>query len=220
MSGYSELERNATDYNIPIFFSETGCNDPEPRTFDDQTAIFGPDMEDTWSGAIIYEWIQETNNYGLISYGPTVAATVTNTNIMAGISRTGTPTPISPDFPNLSSQWATLSPTGVSANAYTPSLTPPACPAYTKGTWEVEPKAPLPVLGATGTKYSRIAAASATQSGSSRSSGSTPSSAASPTRSPSLAVAKRDLNSFLKEHHFIAWILTVVLSIAGVACLV
>jgi len=26
-------------------------------------------MADTWSGAIIYEWIQEMNQYGLISYG-------------------------------------------------------------------------------------------------------------------------------------------------------
>lgn len=27
-------------------------------------------MDGTWSGAIIYEWIQETNAYGLIQYGP------------------------------------------------------------------------------------------------------------------------------------------------------
>lgn len=33
-------------------------------------------MVDTWSGSIIYEWIQETNNYGLIQYGPAQAADV------------------------------------------------------------------------------------------------------------------------------------------------
>ena len=69
VSGYSMLEQNATDLNIPIFISETGCNKPLPRLFKDQAAIFGQKMSNTWSGAIIYEWIQEANKYGLISYG-------------------------------------------------------------------------------------------------------------------------------------------------------
>lgn len=33
-------------------------------------------MANTWSGAVIYEWIQEMNNYGLVSYGPQQAANV------------------------------------------------------------------------------------------------------------------------------------------------
>lgn len=68
-SGYAELQKNASNYNIPLFVSETGCNIPKPRTFDDQAAILGPDMADTWSGTIVYEWISEKNDYGLISYG-------------------------------------------------------------------------------------------------------------------------------------------------------
>lgn len=70
-SGYNMLEQNATDLNIPIFLSETGCNVARPRTFQDQTAIYG-EMADVWSGSIIYEWIEEANNYGLISYGEKV----------------------------------------------------------------------------------------------------------------------------------------------------
>lgn len=58
-SGYAALQKNASQYNIPIFFSETGCIKPAPRTFADQSAILGSDMSGTWSGAIIYEWIQE-----------------------------------------------------------------------------------------------------------------------------------------------------------------
>ncbi|KAF2093724.1 hypothetical protein NA57DRAFT_61427 [Rhizodiscina lignyota] len=148
VSGYDMLEKNVTDYNIPIFLSETGCNKPPPRTFDDQAAIFGQ-MADHWSGAIIYEWIQESNNYGLVSYGPFVDP-AKNTNAPPdGYTRSGTPTPISPDFDNLSKQWKTLTPSGVKASEYTPSLTAPACPGYTADAWEVNGDVKLPSLGQT-----------------------------------------------------------------------
>lgn len=75
------LQKNASEYNIPIFFSETGCQTVRPRTFGDQAAIFGSEMSETWSGSIIYEWIQEANDYGLISYGPSVAPTATGSDI-------------------------------------------------------------------------------------------------------------------------------------------
>lgn len=182
-SGYQFLQKNASDYDIPIFFSETGCNTPKPRTFDDQAAIFGDQMADTWSGAIIYEWIQEANDYGLISYGPTAAATATGSGVVDGYTRQGTPTPISPDFDNLSKQWATLSPSGVKESAYSPSLTPPACPSYTSGAWEVNGNAALPTLGqvfddavsssfASGGSGSASGQSSATGTGSSGGSGS------------------------------------------------
>lgn len=152
-SGYNILQKNATDYPIPIFFSETGCNTPSPRTFEDQAAIFSEHMSDTWSGSIIYEWIEETNDYGLISYGPSVdAATATASSIEDGFTRKGTPTPVSPDFNNLKSQWATLHPTGVALSAYrksASSLTAIKCPASTSGGWAVDPSSPLPTLGQT-----------------------------------------------------------------------
>jgi len=169
-SGYSQLNQMAQGYNIPIFFSETGCNTQSTggRTFGDQNAILGPDMDDTWSGAMIYEWIEEANNYGLISYGPTAAATATGTNVVGGFTVAGTPTPIQPDFSNLSTQWATLNPTGVSMSAYSPSNSPPACPSYTSSSWEVSPNAALPTLGQAAFN-AMSGSASATGSGSSRS---------------------------------------------------
>ncbi|KAJ5790037.1 CAZyme family GH72 [Penicillium psychrosexuale] len=151
-SGYNILQKNATDYPIPIFFSETGCNTPSPRTFEDQAAIFGDKMSDTWSGSIIYEWIEETNDYGLISYGASVdPATATASNIEDGFTRQGTPTPVSPDFNNLKSQWATLNPSGVALSAYKKSASSAAieCPASTSGGWAVDPSSPLPTLGQT-----------------------------------------------------------------------
>ena len=69
VSGYNVLQDYAKNYPVPIFLSEDGCNTAPPRDFSDQSVILGPQMDGTWSGAIIYEWIQETNNYGLVSYG-------------------------------------------------------------------------------------------------------------------------------------------------------
>lgn len=132
-SGYSNLQAMSQGYSIPIFFSETGCNVGGPRTFSDQDAIFGPDMIDTWSGSIIYEWVQETNNYGLVNYPN-------------GQIYSGAPIPISPDFPNLQSKWASINPSGIAEAAYTPSFSPPPCPAATAG-WNVNGAVPIPTLG-------------------------------------------------------------------------
>lgn len=183
VSGYNMLQKNATDYPIPIFFSETGCNTPAPRTFDDQAAIFGSRMSGTWSGAIIYEWIEETNDYGLISYGPSVhAAAATNTLIEDGYTRQGTPTPVLPDFNNLKSQWATLNPTGVALSDYSKaasSIAAVECPASTSGGWAVDPSSPLPTLGQTYKQQG--SAATGTAGSSSGSSGTGPSASASAT---------------------------------------
>ena len=149
-SGYNELVVNATGLQIPIFISETGCHVPEPRYFDDMDSILGTDMDGSWSGAIVYEWIQESNNYGLISYGPTTNSD--NPTALDGFPRSGTPSPVSPDYSNLKSHWATLNPTGVSLSAYTAqasSLKPIACPSSTPNGWIVNPTGSLPSLGQT-----------------------------------------------------------------------
>lgn len=162
-SGYSMLQQNASDLNIPIFVSETGCRKPRPRLFADQASILGKDMEDTWSGAIVYEWIEEVNNYGLINYG-TVAIPIDellslistlgpkvdpqkDPNALDGYLRSGTPTPISPDYNNLKSQWATLSPSGVKLSDYSATKKPPPCPTSTLSGWEVNGDVSLPTLG-------------------------------------------------------------------------
>ncbi|RDW70400.1 1,3-beta-glucanosyltransferase-1 [Coleophoma crateriformis] len=132
-SGYNNLQAMSEGYSIPIFFSETGCNVGGARTFADQAAIFGSNMIDTWSGSIIYEWVQETNDYGLVTY-PNGALV-------------GIPTKIQPDFDNLAGQWASLAPSGVAETAYQPSFSAPACPAPTAGGWLVDGNVALPTLG-------------------------------------------------------------------------
>jgi 1,3-beta-glucanosyltransferase GAS1 len=150
-SGYANLQNMSVNFPVPIFFSETGCIKPPPRLFADQAAIFGPEMVDTWSGAIIYEWIQETNEYGLISYAAPLAPTATGSNIADGFLRKGTPTPILPDFTNLKSQWATLTPTGIAQSAYNAqqSVSTRPCPMSTPGGWLVNGNVALPSLGQT-----------------------------------------------------------------------
>ncbi|KAE8445766.1 hypothetical protein EG329_012824 [Mollisiaceae sp. DMI_Dod_QoI] len=143
-SGYDNLQAMSEGYSIPIFFSETGCNVGGERTFQDQTAIFGSEMVGTWSGSIIYEWVEETNHYGLVSYPN-------------GEIYSGAPTPIQPDFNNLMNVWKTIKPSGVAEGSYTPSFGAPACPMASAG-WGVNGNVPLPTLGA-----SIISAAAANQ---------------------------------------------------------
>jgi hypothetical protein len=143
-SSYSILQKQTAGYPVPIFFSETGCNIVRSRDFQDMTAILGPQMSDTWSGAIVYEWIQERNDYGLITYGTISGDDDSVTDIF---SRKGTPTPISPDFSNLKSRWVTLTPSGVALSEYSSSissLTAPPCPGSTSGGWAVDPSGSLP----------------------------------------------------------------------------
>ncbi|KAH8695449.1 putative 1,3-beta-glucanosyltransferase [Talaromyces proteolyticus] len=217
-SGYSMLQKNATGYSVPIFFSETGCNVAPPRTFQDQSAILGPEMEDTWSGAIIYEWIEETNNYGLISYGPSVAAaTATATDIVGGYTRRGTPTPVSPDFSNLKSVWKTLTPTGVKLSDYTAStstITPIACPASTSGGWDLNPSAALPTLGQTATLH---ASGSTGASGSGSSSGSTSTASASSSKGAAAVGARPFFTEGATTGVFVVY--TAVVGFTGFMCL-
>jgi len=148
-------------------------------------------MDSSWSGAIVYEWIEETNNYGLISYGAPVAATVVASGIQDGFSRTGTPTPVLPDFTNLQSQWATLTPAGVSSSAYSPSIPAPACPSSTAGGWLVNGDVKLPSVGQTLSSTSSGTAAAASSTGTST--GTATGSAASPSSTKGSANGGREI---------------------------
>jgi hypothetical protein len=131
-SGYSVFEAYSTGYDIPIFFSETGCT-TNTRLFADQAAILGPDMDSQWLGAIIYEWTNDASGFGIVTYGPFAVTT-------------GTPTTISPDFTNLQKQWSTLTPTGTPSSLYTVTATTPACPEFTSSGWLLSGNVPLPTL--------------------------------------------------------------------------
>ncbi|KAJ9158348.1 1,3-beta-glucanosyltransferase [Coniochaeta hoffmannii] len=186
-SGYANLQSMAVNFPVPIFFSETGCNVPGPRLFDDQNAIFGPKMVNDWSGALIYEWIQEENNYGLVSYGPKVDPTVTGSDIEGGFTRKGTPLPVTPDFNNLKNIWATITPTGVAKSLYdTKSLSTRACPTSTAGGWLVDGNVRLPTLGEsfTGGSYTPTASATGSVDPATKTGSAAPSSSSNPASNP------------------------------------
>ena len=70
-SGYDKLYAHAQGYDIPIFLSETGCNNIRPRIFTEQVAILGREMNDRYSGSIVYQWHNTGSNYGIANYSNT-----------------------------------------------------------------------------------------------------------------------------------------------------
>ena len=65
ISGYNVLVQTFGNTTIPVFFSEYGCNNPEPRYFDEVPSLYGPKMT-VLSGGLVYEWTQESSNYGIV----------------------------------------------------------------------------------------------------------------------------------------------------------
>ncbi|KAI9889019.1 MAG: 1,3-beta-glucanosyltransferase gas1 [Vezdaea aestivalis] len=122
-SGFDERTKDLAGYNIPAFFAEYGCNQVQPRLFDEVQALYGPDMTSVWSGGIVYMYFQEANNYGLVSISGNSVSQL-------------------PDFTSLSSQLAKATPSSVSADAYQPTNTAArSCPP--SGTaWNASPSLP------------------------------------------------------------------------------
>lgn len=67
ISGYDKQVEFFSNYSIPVFFAEYGCNDPggaEARVFEDTEALYSSAMTGVFSGGIVYMYFQEANDYG------------------------------------------------------------------------------------------------------------------------------------------------------------
>ncbi|KAF4962022.1 hypothetical protein FSARC_9855 [Fusarium sarcochroum] len=65
-SSYNDLVAGFKSTSVPVFFSEYGCNKPQPRYWNETQAIYSDKMMPVFSGGVVYEYTEEDNNYGLV----------------------------------------------------------------------------------------------------------------------------------------------------------
>ncbi|KAH7156935.1 Glucanosyltransferase-domain-containing protein [Dactylonectria macrodidyma] len=65
-SSFDDLTEGFESSSIPVFFSEYGCNEPQPRYWNETQAMYGDEMTPVFSGGVVYEYTEEDNNYGLV----------------------------------------------------------------------------------------------------------------------------------------------------------
>ncbi|KAF2703692.1 carbohydrate-binding module family 43 protein [Pleomassaria siparia CBS 279.74] len=126
-SSYGERVQFFSDFPVPVFFAEYGCNvglpgGPTSRPFTEVQVIYG-NMTSVFSGGIVYEWFMGANEFGLVSIDGSSVSTY-------------------PDFTSLKNQLQSISPSTTSKAGYKPSNTAPACPSVAS-TWEAA-ATPLP----------------------------------------------------------------------------
>ncbi|KAF1976994.1 1,3-beta-glucanosyltransferase gel4 precursor [Bimuria novae-zelandiae CBS 107.79] len=116
-SGFDVRTKEFAKYNVPVFFAEYGCNTmreenpPKDRLFTEVGTLYGDEMNDVWSGGIVYMYNEEANKFGLVEI------------------KNGKVEP-NGDFDNLSKEIAKATPTGVKMNEYSPTNTAAAkCPS-------------------------------------------------------------------------------------------
>ncbi|KAI6250010.1 1,3-beta-glucanosyltransferase [Erysiphe necator] len=122
-SGYDQRTLEFSNYSVPAFFAEYGCNTIRPRKFTEVQAIYGDQMTKVWSGGIMYMYFQEANDYGLVTVSGDKVSKL-------------------PDFTALSKQLATVAPSNTPMSQYSVTNTVAQdCPA-TGVSWAASSKLP------------------------------------------------------------------------------
>lgn len=134
VSGYAEKVKLYSGYSIPIFLSEFGCNKVVgSRPFTEIQAIYSDAMAKVFSGGLVYEYSNETNNYGLVQISDNGASVTKLT-----------------DYYNLKKEYSSVSnPEG--DGGYSTSYSISECPTYSKGVWEANNT--LPEMPAAASAY-------------------------------------------------------------------
>ncbi|KAL7942817.1 glycoside hydrolase family 72 protein [Trichoderma barbatum] len=130
-SGYDEQTTFFSNYSVPVFFAEYGCNLPDgaaARIFQETAALYSDDMTSVFSGGIVYMYFQEENDYGLVSV---------KNNAVTKLK----------DFSALQTQVTKADPKGVDADDYKPTNKAGSCPALTKDWQAINELPPTPDSG-------------------------------------------------------------------------
>ncbi|KAI2643735.1 family 72 glycoside hydrolase [Xylaria nigripes] len=124
-SGYDVQVDFFSNYSVPVFFAEYGCNTvggAEGRLWDDTTTLYSDKMTPVFSGGIVYMYFEEKNDYGVVKVTGDTAKTMKNYDV-------------------LRSKLAAVKPSSTSMSAYQPTNTPAACPAISDS-WQASSDLP------------------------------------------------------------------------------
>ncbi|KAL7806620.1 family 72 glycoside hydrolase [Trichoderma gracile] len=127
-SGYDEQTTFFSNYSVPVFFAEYGCNLPSgaaARIFQETAALYSDDMTKVFSGGIVYMYFEEDNDYGLVKV---------NNGAVSKLK----------DFSALQTQVTKADPKGVDADDYKPTNKPASCPALTDDWQAINSLPPTP----------------------------------------------------------------------------
>ncbi|EMR63629.1 hypothetical protein MGN70_002112 [Eutypa lata] len=124
-SGYDVQVDFFSNYSVPVFFAEYGCNTvngAEGRLWDDTRALYSDKMTGVFSGGIVYMFHEEENDYGLVKVKDGKATTMKN-------------------YDALEEAMKEVKPSGVSMDEYEPQNSAAACPA-SSDEWKVADSLP------------------------------------------------------------------------------
>lgn len=119
-SGYDKQVEFFSNYSVPVFLAEYGCNAPggaEGRKFQDTTELYSDTMSHVFSGGIVYMYHQEENDYGLVKISNGKASTMKNYDVLA-------------------SRVLAASASSTAMSSYSPTNVPAECPAISED-WQV-----------------------------------------------------------------------------------
>ncbi|ORY13215.1 putative 1,3-beta-glucanosyltransferase gel1 [Clohesyomyces aquaticus] len=66
ISGWDQKVKKFSNYSIPLFLSEYGCN-KNTRKFEEVKSLYSSQMTSVYSGGLVYEYSEEGSKYGLVS---------------------------------------------------------------------------------------------------------------------------------------------------------
>ncbi|KAI9711637.1 MAG: beta-glucanosyltransferase [Chrysothrix sp. TS-e1954] len=114
-SGWSSKVQQYASYSIPLFLSEYGCNHVTPRSFQEVSALYNSEMTGVYSGGLVYEYSEESDNphFGLVNINGNSISTKTDFNNLmkemksnpapsgdGGAKKNGSPSKCPPKGPN------------------------------------------------------------------------------------------------------------------------